>query len=254
MLNLSPMATLAVNVELRAWDQTVEPDARVQWDDPVIATVHDQGRMRNRPQRILALRHRVDERVQYIVFTLRQVQHLIRQVFIGKTKGSPQSVLDQVFGKATGEVPFPLGDELAHLVIIPKSRPIVKCSRGVDLPSLLLFTGFVMVCSTPLSGSIEVFQSETDRVDLAVAIGALSFFHMGGEAFAGGEDLVVETRDLRDVRRRGRRRIVQQMAKHQRGCSLLEILYFLLSGLIVVCLALVYHYFRERMVSQLVFN
>jgi len=62
-----------------------------------------------------------------------------------------------------------------------------------------------------LPAAPPVFQTETDRIDLAVAAGALSFFLVCQESLACGEYLTFQTRNLRDVWRSGWRRIVQQV-------------------------------------------
>jgi len=66
----------------------------------------------------------------------------------------------------------------------------------------------VAVFSPPLSGGVEVFQAEADRVDFAMAACALGFFLVCQESLACGEDLAFQPRDLWDVGRRWRRGIV----------------------------------------------
>ena len=71
-----------------------------------------------------------------------------------------------------------------------------------------------MVRGAPLSGGVEVLQSETDRIDLAVATGALGFFLVGEQSFPRGEHLVIQPGDLRDVRRCWWWWIVEEMTQH----------------------------------------
>ena len=73
---------------------------------------------------------------------------------------------------------------------------------------------FVAVQGPPLPDGVEVFQTKTDGVDLAMTAGALRLFLMRPQTFARGEGLAVESRDLGDVRRRGRRRVVEKFSQH----------------------------------------
>src|SRR5258707_355993 len=77
--------------------------------------------------------------------------------------------------------------------------------------------GLVGVLGAPLAGGIEVFQAEADGIDLAVAARALRLLLVGEHALAHVEQLAVETRELWHVRRRGRGRVVQQLAQDPRA-------------------------------------
>ena len=65
-------------------------------------------------------------------------------------------------------------------------------SGGIDRPGLLRFrVGFAggvdshrTVCRPPGSDGIEVFQAEADRIDLAMAAGALRLFLMEHDPLA----------------------------------------------------------------------
>jgi hypothetical protein len=67
-----------------------------------------------------------------------------------------------------------------------------------------------------LAHRIEVFQAEADRIDLAVAVGALRFLLVQVEPFARGEQLGAEAREFRDIGRGRRRRLVEELAQHPR--------------------------------------
>ncbi len=79
-----------------------------------------------------------------------------------------------MFGEATGEVFFTGCDEVAHFVVAGKLGAFVKGARGIDLPGFpfspvpaTFVFGAVAVCRAPLAGGGEVFEAESDRVDLA---------------------------------------------------------------------------------------
>ena len=103
----------------------------------------------------------------------------------------------------------------------------MKLRRRVDRPGLLrvghgfagLIHDLVAVLGAPLADGVEVLQSEADRIDLAVAARALRLLLVGEKALARREDLARETSDLGDVGRRGRRRIVKELAQDP-GASL----------------------------------
>ena len=127
-----------------------------------------------------ALDEGVDEFINGELFALRGANNLIRQLFIRESEGTAQSVFDQVFGESAGEVYFSVGDDVAEFVIIGERRAVVKGAGGIDRPGLsFLPFSSGMVRGAPLAGGVEIFQSEADGVDLAMATGALGFCLMG---------------------------------------------------------------------------
>ena len=97
----------------------------------------------------------------------------------------------------------------------------MECAGGVDGSGFftghhIAFSvlGVSMFPAAPFAGGVEVFQTKANRIDLAMAAGALGFLHVGREFLPLGERLVVEARKLRHIGRcRGRRR-VHQVAQH----------------------------------------
>ena len=130
---------------------------------------------------------------------------------IGEAEGPARGVFDEMLGEAAGEVVFAGCDQLAQFVVVGEGGAIVKLAGRVDLLRRLLPPEFYAV--PPFARSVEILQAEADGVDLAVAAGALRFFLMGGKAFADGEGFVGQAGELRDIRRRGWRGIVQEMAQ-----------------------------------------
>ena len=111
---------------------------------------------------------------------------------------------DQGLGEATGEVLLMLGgNQLTQFKEIGKCRTVMHFAGDVDGGAP--FTGHHLAFSVlgesiflaaPLAGGVEVFEAEADRIDLAMAAGALGFLHVGGEFLSLGEGLVVEAREL----------------------------------------------------------
>ena len=118
--------------------------------------------------------------------------NFVGEFFIRESEGTAQSVFDQVFGESVGEVFFSGGDEVAEFVVVSECRAFVEGSRSVNRPGFSV-SPFAsgMVCGAPLTGGVEVLQSETDRVNLAVAACALGFFLVGQQALASGQDLIL---------------------------------------------------------------
>ena len=74
------------------------------------------------------------------------------------------------------------------------------------------FTAAVFL--TPFAGGSEILKAKANRINLAMAAGALGFLHVGGEFLPLREGLAVQARKLRHIGRcRGRWR-VQQMTQH----------------------------------------
>ena len=91
-------------------------------------------------------------------------------------------------------------EEVAKFLIVVEDWPLIECSRGIDGPGLSFFSlNSGMVRGSPLAGGVEVFQPESDRIDLAVATCALGFFLVREQALSRGEDLVIQPRDLWNI-------------------------------------------------------
>ena len=136
--------------------------------------------------------------------------NLVCQIFVGKSKGTAEGVFDEVFGEAPGEIGSASGYDIAQLEVVSECRAFMECAGRIDF----VFVPSLAFDQAPLSGGVKILESESDRVDLAMAARALRFLHVGGELFSLGERFVGKARELRHVWWRGWRRIVQDMAKH----------------------------------------
>ena len=105
---------------------------------------------------------------------------------------------EEFFGEGAGkefgaeeESPFEAGDAI-------KFTAVGEAAAGVDF--LVVFLG------APTADGVEVFEREADGVHHIVTTGAGGIFAVFGEALAdgerGGDDVVVEGRDVRGRRRR----------------------------------------------------
>ena len=129
----------------------------------------------------LALNQCVHECGDGMIFFLRGRGNFIGQVLVGKPKGSAQAITDQVFGKPTGKIILPLGNQIAHLKIVGKLRTFMKLSGWIDIIGFLP----VLVFGPPFTGGGKVFQPKPDRINLAVTTGTLRFFLVRKNPFAG---------------------------------------------------------------------
>ena len=117
------------------------------------------------------------------------------------------------------------GDDVAQAEVVLKRGTVVERGGGIDGPGLLgLRIGFpagigrhVAVLRPPLADGVEILQAEADGVDLAMAARALRILLMRLHPLAGGEHLAREAGERRDIRRRGRRRIVEELAQDPRA-------------------------------------
>ena len=91
-----------------------------------------------------------------------------------------------MLGEATGKVIFFLGDQITHFKIVCKFRAFMKFTGWID--HISLFT--MPIFSTPLSGSGKVFESKTNRINLAVTGGTLWFLLVCEYPFPGGQGFV----------------------------------------------------------------
>ena len=135
----------------------------------------------------------MNECAYWIIILLRGTDDFVGQIFIGETEGTTQSIPDQVFGETTGEIILSMSDLITQFVIVAKRGSLVKRSGGIDVPDFLPFALAIEVLGPPLSGSVEVFQAEADRVDLAVAACALGFFLVCQKSLACGQNLILQT-------------------------------------------------------------
>jgi hypothetical protein len=106
-----------------------------------------------------------------------------------------------------------IGDNGAEFEEILEGGAVMDLAGGVD-EALVVRDGLVVVVGAPLAGRAEVLETESDGIDLAVALGALWFLLVEGDSFAGGEWLSVEAGELRDVRWRGRRGVVHEFSQN----------------------------------------
>ena len=119
----------------------------------------------------------------------------VSEILVCETKGAAEGVADQGFGEASGKVRLALGNMVAQFEIVSEGWAVVKGARGIDLPTLgrppvsSRLDAMSFGCA-PFARGVEVLQPEANRIDLAVATGALSFLLMGAESVAGAERLV----------------------------------------------------------------
>ena len=104
-----------------------------------------------------------------------------------------------MFSEPAGEVLFAFADEVAQFLVVVECRAFMECSGGVDRPGLTVtnttsspVSHLVAVFGPPLTGSIEVLQSEADRIDLAVTTSALGFFLVGEQSLTRGQNLICQ--------------------------------------------------------------
>ena len=141
-------------------------------------------------------------------------QNLQCQAFVGEAEGAAKGVADESFGKAAGEVWFAFSNSIAQFEIIGEGRAFVEGSGGVDFPSLVCLpipSSFSPIDSgrPPFTRSIKVLKAKANGINLTMATGALGFLLVGSQLFANGKRFIGQARELRHIRRRRRRRIIQ---------------------------------------------
>ena len=90
----------------------------------------------------------------------------------------------------------------------------MKSPGSVDFPSLVCLpipSSFSPIDSgrPPFTRSVKVLKAKANGINLAMTTGALGFLLMGGQLFANGKRFIGQARELRHIRRRRRRRIIQ---------------------------------------------
>ena len=134
--------------------------------------------------------------------------------FVEESERTPHPILHEGLGEAAAEFLRVGGDLVAEFEVVLEAGSFVESPGRTDRPGLtadpLLL---VSLRRPPFAGGVEILQPEADGVDLTVALGALGLLLVGGEAFAGGEELVFEAIQLRYVRRGRGRWFMQQLAK-----------------------------------------
>ena len=137
----------------------------------------------------------MDEFAYSQVFFFGLAQHGFQERFVREPAGAAQGVLNEGGTEATGEGVGSGGDDVPEAEIVLKGRSFVKGGSGIDGPGLLRFgigftggvCGLVTVLSAPLACRIKVLQTESNRVDLAVALGSLRILLMQRDPFRSGE-------------------------------------------------------------------
>lgn len=113
------------------------------------------------------------------------------ECLVGEAEGSPKGIGDELFGEASHERAFVFQEFVTESVESFEGRSIRQCSVRVD-GVIHAFTDGVsgsnlgIFLSAPEAYGIEVFESESDGINLSVALGALRFLHVRGEEFSGG--------------------------------------------------------------------
>ena len=113
-------------------------------------------------------------------------------MLVGETKGAAERVANKGFSEAAGEVGLALSNAVAQLEVIGELRTIVEGAGRIDFPSLgrppvsSRLDAMSFGCA-PFARGVEVLQPEANRIDLAVATGALGFFLMGTKSLAGSD-------------------------------------------------------------------
>ena len=130
-----------------------------------------------------------------MILLLCRGKDFIGQVLIRKTKGTTQSVSDQVLGKSSGKIIFALSNQITHFKVVGKRRALVKFTGRINVISFLA----AFVFGPPLTGGGKVFQTETYRINLTVTACALRFFLVSENPFSGGKGLVGQTGKLWNV-------------------------------------------------------
>ena len=122
-------------------------------------------------------------------------------------------VFDERTSDAPGKGVGPAGDQVPRFIEIAEGWPAVESPEGIDDPGpfcvwqrpSFVFARLEEVLRPPEAHSIEVFETEPDRIDLAMTTGGLGAFLMGRKTFASGEDLACQSGQSRHIgwRRRG---------------------------------------------------
>ena len=121
-----------------------------------------------------------------MIFFLRSRGNFIGQILIGETKGSAQTVTNQMLSKPTGKIVFFLSDQITHFEVARELRTFMKFTGWIDIIGFLP----VLVFGPPFTGGGKVFQPKPNRIDLAVTTGTLWFFLMCNNPFPGGKGFV----------------------------------------------------------------
>src|SRR6056297_2390214 len=118
----------------------------------------------------------------------------VSEILVGEAVGTSEGVFAEVLDEAAGEGPVTGGDLVAQLEEAVKFRAVGQGAGVVDGVLLRIADAVVhrdvdILHFTPETDGVEMFESITDGIDLAVALGALSFLHVRLEQFAGGQEL-----------------------------------------------------------------
>ena len=116
-------------------------------------------------------------------------------------------------GSRSGSLGWPLPQ---HKIIAEGGRALVESAGGID-ESVFRREIRAQILGAPSAGGVEVLQAKPDGIDFAVALGALRFLLMEGDAFAGGERFARKPVELGDVGRGRRGRIMQEFAQDPRA-------------------------------------
>ena len=158
----------------------------------------------------------MDQRPRRVTLFLGGVEDRYHQLLVGKPAWAAERVFDKVFDHAAGEVGLVAGDGIAQALEPIKCGAVWQLARGIDREELLLFhhlgvgRDLGVFLLPPPSGGVEMLESVADRVDPPVALGALWLLLVGSHQLPGWHQRAGEPRQLRHVRRRRRRRIMEQ--------------------------------------------
>jgi hypothetical protein len=139
-----------------------------------------EGNATSLPPKRLTRNQFLNELADTVVLLLRGGDDLVSQIFIGEPEGAAEAIANQVLGEAAGEVGFAVGDDVPQLEVVVELGTVVELVGRIDWEDIFAVPFF----GAPLAGGVEVLQSEADRIDLAVAAGALGLLHVGGKLLA----------------------------------------------------------------------
>ena len=156
------------------------------------------------------------------------LDHGIRHGFVGEAEGAAESIRDEMLCQAAHECFLVAGEFIAELEEPLERGSVGQGAARVDrvlcaLPDGVARGDLGVLCVSPQSDGVEVFQTEPDGVNFPVTLSALRFLHMCGEQFAGGEQFACVAAQLGNVWRRGGWGLVEKFSQdpsaalHRRG-------------------------------------
>jgi hypothetical protein len=149
----------------------------------------------------LALDEGVDELAEGVLLVFRGDQDFVGEFFISETVRATETVLDQGFREATGEIlPMFGGKQFTQFKEVGECRAVVELAGAVDggggsTGHHIAFSvlGVSMFPAALFARGSEILQAKANRIDLAMTAGALGFFHVSRKFLPLGEGLSVQT-------------------------------------------------------------